>query len=61
MRNKIKLFFLGVNATLHNNVVIGRETLLAAGAIISKNTVEKGVYLPAKSILLEKKSDELNF
>ncbi len=53
--------FLGVNATLHNNVVIGRETLLAAGAIISKNTVEKGVYLPAKSILLEKKSDELNF
>jgi sugar O-acyltransferase (sialic acid O-acetyltransferase NeuD family) len=53
--------FLGVNATLHNNVVIEKETLLAAGAIISKNTIEKGVYLPAKSILLEKKSDELNF
>ncbi|PIY09626.1 MAG: sugar O-acyltransferase [Flexibacter sp. CG_4_10_14_3_um_filter_32_15] len=53
--------FLGVNATLHNNVVIEKETLLAAGAIISKNTVEKEVYLPAKSILLGKKSDELNF
>lgn len=53
--------FLGVNATLHNDVVIEKETLLAAGAIISKNTVEKGVYLPAKSILLDKKSDELNF
>lgn len=53
--------FLGVNATLHNNVVIEKETLLAAGAIISKNTIEKGVYLPAKSILLDKKSDELNF
>lgn len=53
--------FLGVNATLHNNVVIEKETLLAAGAIISKNTAEKEVYLPAKSILLGKKSDELNF
>ncbi len=53
--------FLGVNATLHNNVIIEKETLLAAGAIISKSTTEKSVYLPAKSILLDKKSDELNF
>lgn len=53
--------FLGVNATIHNNVVIEKETLLAAGAIISKNTLEKGVYLPSKSVLLERKSDELNF
>ncbi len=53
--------FLGVNATLHNEITLAAETLVAAGAIISKNTIEKGVYLPAKSILLEKKSDELNF
>jgi sugar O-acyltransferase (sialic acid O-acetyltransferase NeuD family) len=53
--------FLGVNATIHNNVVIEKETLLAAGAIISKNTLEKDVYLPSKSVLLERRSDELNF
>lgn len=53
--------FLGVNATLHNEIILEKETLVAAGVTISKNTIEKGVYLPAKSILLEKKSDELNF
>lgn len=53
--------FLGVNATLHNNVVIAKETLLAAGAIIEKETTEKGVYLPARTTLFKKTSDELNF
>jgi sugar O-acyltransferase (sialic acid O-acetyltransferase NeuD family) len=53
--------FLGVNATLHNEIILEKETLVAAGVTISKNTVEKGVYLPAKSILLDQKSDELNF
>ncbi|MFN0201532.1 MAG: acetyltransferase [Bacteroidia bacterium] len=53
--------FLGVNVTLHNNVVIAPETLLAAGAIISKKTEEKDVWFPAKSVKSEKKSDELNF
>jgi sugar O-acyltransferase (sialic acid O-acetyltransferase NeuD family) len=53
--------FLGVNATLHNNITIAKETLVGAGAIISKNTTEKGVYLPAPSILFAKKSDELKF
>lgn len=51
--------FLGVNATIHNNITIEKETLVAAGAIISKNTVEKGVYLPAKTILFEKTSDQI--
>lgn len=53
--------FLGVNSTLHNNVVIQKETLLAAGAIISKDTIEKGVYLPAQTVLFKKLSDEINF
>lgn len=58
----IKSFcFLGVNATLHNNVTIEQENIIAAGAIISKNTIEKGVYLPAKTILFEKRSDEIKF
>jgi sugar O-acyltransferase (sialic acid O-acetyltransferase NeuD family) len=56
----IKSFcFLGVNATLRNGIEIAPETLVGAGSIIMKNTIEKGVYLPAKSVLLDKKSDEI--
>jgi len=53
--------FLGVNATLHNNVVIESENLIAAGAIIAKSTCEKDVWLPAKSVCFEKKSNEIKF
>lgn len=53
--------FLGVNSTLHNEVIVEKESLIAAGAIISKKTEEKGVYLPAKSTLISKKSDEIGF
>jgi sugar O-acyltransferase (sialic acid O-acetyltransferase NeuD family) len=51
--------FLGVNATIRDDVTINRETLVAAGAIIMKDTVEKGVYLPARSVLFDKTSDEI--
>jgi sugar O-acyltransferase (sialic acid O-acetyltransferase NeuD family) len=51
--------FIGVNATIAHRVRIARETLVGAGAIITKDTVEKGVYVPAKSMLLDKKSDEI--
>jgi sugar O-acyltransferase (sialic acid O-acetyltransferase NeuD family) len=51
--------FIGVNATLRDGIVIENETLIAAGAIITKNTVEKGVYVPAKTVLLDKKSNEI--
>jgi sugar O-acyltransferase (sialic acid O-acetyltransferase NeuD family) len=53
--------FLGVNATLHNNVTIEVENLIGAGSIIAKSTAPKDVYLPAKSTLFTKKSDEINF
>jgi sugar O-acyltransferase (sialic acid O-acetyltransferase NeuD family) len=53
--------FLGVNATLHNNITLAKETLVGAGAIISKNTIERGVYLPAAGSLFAKRSDELKF
>jgi sugar O-acyltransferase (sialic acid O-acetyltransferase NeuD family) len=49
--------FIGVNATIAHRVRIAKETLVGAGAIITKDTVEKGVYVPAKSTLLDKKSD----
>jgi sugar O-acyltransferase (sialic acid O-acetyltransferase NeuD family) len=53
--------FIGVNATLHNEVVLEMESLVAAGAIIARKTIERGVYLPPKSILFKKASDEINF
>ncbi|MEO8446795.1 MAG: acetyltransferase [bacterium] len=51
--------FIGVNATIRDGITIAPETLIAAGAIIMKDTVEKGVYLPPRSVLFEKKSDEI--
>lgn len=51
--------FFGVNATIRDAISIASETLVAAGAIIMKDTVEKGVYLPARSMLFDKKSDEI--
>jgi sugar O-acyltransferase (sialic acid O-acetyltransferase NeuD family) len=53
--------FLGVNSTLHNEVILENETLVAASATITKRTKEKGVYLPAQSILFNKNSEEINF
>ncbi len=51
--------FLGVNATIHNSVTIAPYTLVGAGAIIRKDTSEKDVWVPADSVLLKKKSDQL--
>lgn len=51
--------FIGVNSTVRDAITIAPETLIAAGAIIMKDTVEKGVYLPARSVLFDKKSDEI--
>jgi sugar O-acyltransferase (sialic acid O-acetyltransferase NeuD family) len=51
--------FIGVNATLRNSIEIAAETLIGAGAIIMKDTVEKGVYLPQRAELFKKRSDEI--
>jgi len=51
--------FIGVNATIRDAITIAPETLIAAGAIIMKDTEEKEVYLPARSSLFTKKSDEI--
>ena len=49
--------FLGVNSTIGHNIVIEKETLIGAGSIITKNTEFKSVYVPAKSIKIDKQSD----
>lgn len=51
--------FIGVNATLRNAITIAPETLIGAGAIIMKDTVAQGVYLPERARLFEKKSFEV--
>lgn len=52
--------FLGVNATLHNSVKLGARTLVAAGAIVAKDTVEGAVLVPARSLTLERTSDQID-
>ncbi|MFC0605133.1 acetyltransferase [Winogradskyella pulchriflava] len=51
--------FLGVNATLAHKITLEKETLLGAGAIISKNTIEKGVYVAPRTVKIEKNSDQI--
>jgi sugar O-acyltransferase (sialic acid O-acetyltransferase NeuD family) len=51
--------FLGVNSTLAHDIVIAKESLLGAGAIIAKNTEEKGIYVPPRTVKLDKTSDQI--
>ena len=51
--------FIGVNATLRNSITIAPQTLIGAGAIIMKDTVDKGVYMPERAKLFPKTSDKV--
>lgn len=51
--------FIGVNATLRNSITIARSTLIGAGAVIMKDTIEQGVYLPERAKLFSKNSSEI--
>jgi sugar O-acyltransferase (sialic acid O-acetyltransferase NeuD family) len=51
--------FIGVNATLRNSLTVAPATLIGAGAVVMKDTIEKGVYLPKRAELFEKRSDEI--
>jgi len=52
--------FIGVNATLRNSIKIAPRTLIGAGAVIMKDTVADGVYLPQRAKLSDKKSNEID-
>jgi sugar O-acyltransferase (sialic acid O-acetyltransferase NeuD family) len=52
--------FLGVNATLRNEITIAAESLIVAGAVITKNTTPKGVYYPERAKRAPKLSDEID-
>jgi sugar O-acyltransferase (sialic acid O-acetyltransferase NeuD family) len=51
--------FIGVNSTIAHKITIEKESLIGAGAIISTDTDAKGVYLPPKSIKINKTSNEI--
>jgi sugar O-acyltransferase (sialic acid O-acetyltransferase NeuD family) len=51
--------FLGVNSTIGHQVTIAEETLVGAGASITRNTEAKAIYVPAKSVKLDKTSDQV--
>jgi sugar O-acyltransferase (sialic acid O-acetyltransferase NeuD family) len=51
--------FLGVNATLRNSITIAPESLIVAGAVITKSTTPKGVYYPERAKRAPKLSDEI--
>jgi acetyltransferase-like isoleucine patch superfamily enzyme len=51
--------FLGVNSTIHNGVTVAPRTLVAAGAVISRDTKEGSVWVPAPSVCLLKDSNDV--
>lgn len=53
--------FIGVNSTFHDGLTIGSRNLIGAGAIISRNTKDAEVYVPAATKVFPKSSDELEF
>jgi sugar O-acyltransferase (sialic acid O-acetyltransferase NeuD family) len=50
--------FIGVNSTVAHGVTIETENLIGAGSYIAKNTEPKSVYVPPRSVKLDKTSDQ---
>ena len=46
--------FLGVNSTLRDSIEIGSKNLIGAGAVVMQSTKDEAVWLPAKSVELNK-------
>ena len=51
--------FVGANATIRHGVTIGRESIIGAGAVITKDTADKSVYASPAPLLLPGASDRL--
>ena len=56
---KNQIVFIGVNASIRDSITIEKESLIGAGAVIMGDTAPKGVYVPEKAKLLNKRSDEI--
>ena len=51
--------FFGMNSTIRDEVTIARESVIGAGAVILKDTQERGVYVAAGARLLPMPSDRI--
>jgi sugar O-acyltransferase (sialic acid O-acetyltransferase NeuD family) len=51
--------FFGVNSSIRNGITIARESVIGAGAVIMKDTEERGVYIAPAPQLLSMSSDRL--
>ncbi len=51
--------FIGANATIKEEVKVARESLVGSGVSITRNTVERGVYMNPPPELYPKRSNEL--
>ena len=47
--------FIGVNASIRDSITIRRESLIGAGSVIMEDTMEKSVYVPERTKLLNNK------
>lgn len=52
--------FIGANATVRNEIKIAEDNIIGAGAVITNSTLEQEVYVPNRSILLNKKSNQIS-
>ncbi len=52
--------FLGVGALLHHRVTLAEDTLVGAGAVITRDTRPGEVYVPARTLRLDRRSDEID-
>ena len=53
--------FIGVNSTLHDNLTIADETLIGAGAIVSRSTRHLEVFAPTATKVFTKNSRAIGF
>jgi sugar O-acyltransferase (sialic acid O-acetyltransferase NeuD family) len=51
---------LGANSTIKDKITIARECIIGAGVTVTKDTIERGVYMSKSAELLPKRSDELS-
>lgn len=52
--------FIGVNSTIRDNITIAKNCVIGAGAIITKDTVENGIYYGPKANILKKNGNSQN-
>jgi sugar O-acyltransferase (sialic acid O-acetyltransferase NeuD family) len=52
--------FLGVNATLRNGITLGDRTLVGAGALVMKSTPAGSVWVPERTAMFSKTSDQVD-